>query len=149
VLVGLFALALVVSFFLRRWNRNRSAVNPRESINFSPEEFRRAGAGLGNEREQKYAEQKVYNDSAYEVPVTPAPAEAYQSSPRAYPSEYMYQQQPPPQVYSPHPHHAYPSAAQQVAFEYRGEPVAAQAAAHMEAYPNPHPVTDEDAYGGI
>jgi hypothetical protein len=53
------------------------------------------------------------------------------------------------QIYSPQP---YPTAAQQVAFEYRGEPLPNDVAEQPHNMPNPHPVMrpeDEDAYGGI
>ncbi|KAJ6574667.1 hypothetical protein B0H19DRAFT_1125149 [Mycena capillaripes] len=147
VLVAVFALVLIISFFLRRWNRSRSRVRPRESINFNPEEFRRAGTTLGDDRsEQKYMEQKVYAGSAYHAPSMGA----HQPGPGTYPPEYLHPQQP-QQIYSPHPHHTYPTAAQQVAFEYRGESAPRTSMSYNDNMPNPHPITHpaDEAYGGI
>ncbi|KAJ7275503.1 hypothetical protein B0H12DRAFT_1319236 [Mycena haematopus] len=159
-LVGLFVLGLIVSFFLRRWNRNRSRVQSRESIdfnaNFNANEFRRSAAPLQDDRSARFSarfpEQKR-PESAFHVPVMSMAGaggytEAYtpEHSPYQQPQMYavsarasLYQPQQ-QQIYSPHPHHGYPTSAQQVATAYRGE----------EHMPNPHPVTeDEEAYGAI
>ncbi|KAJ7785826.1 hypothetical protein B0H16DRAFT_1445793 [Mycena metata] len=158
VLIGVLSLALIIGFFLRRWNRNRTRATARESINFGPEGF------------QKYAEQKTpsYPEAGgYQTSPTPVsyPPEAYPATytpePSAYAAEYNMQRQrtpasqiysPPtavPQIYSPHPHHGYPTAVP-VAFEYQGSarPVSEQ---HRRGeLPNPHPeYNEEDAYGGI
>jgi hypothetical protein len=138
-LVGVFALALLISFFLRRWNRSRSRVRPRESINFNPDEFRRSAVALKDDHSARFTEQKGYPasayrpGSAYQAPAMAGPTQATQARP--YTPEYSYQQpqqmyapapyvqqQPAPQqqICSPNPHRAYPTAAQQVAFEYRG-----------------------------
>ncbi|KAF7367313.1 GYF domain-containing protein [Mycena sanguinolenta] len=165
-LVGLFALGLLISFFLRRWNRNRSRMQSRESINFNPDEFRQSAAVLKDDHSARFTEQKGYPESALRVPAM-APAgpggyadarpystySAYQQPQQMYaapaPTSMYVPQQQQPQIYSPNPHHAYPTAAptaaQQVAEAYRG----GEDTDHM---PNPHPVTHpdgEDAYGGI
>jgi hypothetical protein len=69
----------------------------------------------------------------------PSPGPQMQMAYAPYP---MQQQQQQEQIFAPHPQHGYPTAAQQVAFEYRGDP----SAEHLNHLPSPH---DEDAYGGM
>ncbi|KAJ7356880.1 hypothetical protein DFH08DRAFT_850422 [Mycena albidolilacea] len=153
-LVGAFALILLVAFFLRRWNRSRSRVRPRESINFDPNLFRRSAAALKDDESARFTEQKGYLESA----AGGAATRAFTPEPRAFSPEYPFQEAQPmyahgaysqQQIYSPQP---YPTATQQVASEYRGEPLPNDVAEQLHNMPNPHPVThpgDEDAYGGI
>ncbi|KAJ7480187.1 hypothetical protein B0H11DRAFT_1916306 [Mycena galericulata] len=115
-LVGALSLCLIIAFFLRRWNRNRSRARARESINFAPDEFR--SSAMPAEQKQ-YGEQKVDNNAtmgAYQQ----YPVAGYSPSVAYPPAEYSQQQQQ-PYIYSPHPQRlGYPSAAQQIAYEYQG-----------------------------
>ncbi|KAJ7124791.1 hypothetical protein C8R43DRAFT_34716 [Mycena crocata] len=135
----------------RRWNRHRSRTKARESIKFSPDEFRRSAMVLGDgpATEQKYTEQKYTSMASYQYP-----AEAYR--PEAAYSPHMQQQ------YSPQP---YPSAAQQVVYAYQGVKAPQQQYGSSpydgpeqrpNSYPNPHPIAPvhradntENAYGGM
>ncbi|KAK7064622.1 hypothetical protein R3P38DRAFT_2825577 [Favolaschia claudopus] len=162
-LVGIIALSMLVSFVLRRWNRSRTRkLRARESMDFNANDFRRSAAVLKDDLSAQFVEQKGYVDTPYRPSPTPTPSMG------AYAQEYSYNQPqhmyapspspspyPPQQrmsIYSPNPEHGYPTAAQQVAFEYRGTSDSESMVEHPDAIPNPHPVTrpaDENAYGGI
>ncbi|KAJ7071419.1 hypothetical protein C8F01DRAFT_1110452 [Mycena amicta] len=127
-LVGILGLAMVIAFFLRRWNRQKRRV-ARESINF-PQTFSPSQPPVPPKNEA--VEQKeVYVDAVnvpYRFPGAPV-----------YPEDVGFHQQ--PQVYSPRPFHGYTSDAQRVMYEYRGQD---------SQYPNPHPPPPtHNAYGGM